>query len=218
MRSSVDLKIWWKAWSEPIIKLVALVGALASLVGLLRVFLPSRDSLPWWAVALLVVAALLLIVFVVLEFLSYRGRRVYAKSDTDGIKRYMHTWIQHGGRVAIWTRDMSWAHNADTRGLLLEKAANGELILCLPERNEFAKQLEAAGAEVCAYGSRHLESPASRFTIVFFGRDGAQVAVGRAEGDAHVIVEFTAGSHPAFYLAKDLIELVRAQCEERPAQ
>lgn len=208
----MDLKIWWKAWGELVLKFIALAGSLASLVGLLDVFLPSRDHLPWWAVALLVISASLLIVFVVLEFISYRGRSVYAKSDRDGIKKYMHTWIQHGGRVAIWTRDMSWAHSADTRGLLLEKAANGELILCLPERNEFATELEAAGAEVCAYGSAHLESPASRFTIIFFGRDGAQVAVGRAEGDAHVIDEFTAGSHPAFYLAEDLIALVRAQC------
>ena len=215
MLSSVHLKIWWKAWSELVIKLVALAGSLASLAGLLVVFLPSRDNLPRWSVALLVIAISLLIVFVVLEFLSYRGRRVYAKSDTDGIKRYMHSWIEHGGRVAIWTRDMSWAHNTDTRGLLLEKAAHGELILCLPECNEFAKELEEAGAQVCAYGSKQLDPPASRFTIAFFGRDGAQVAVGRAEGDAHVIDEFTSGDHPAFYLAEDLITLVRAQCEHQ---
>jgi hypothetical protein len=206
------IKILWKGWGELVLKFVALAGSLASLVGLLVIFLPSRDALPSRVVVLLVVAALLLILFIVLEFLSHRGRRVYAKSDEEGIKRYMHTWITHGGRVAIWTRDMSWAQNAETRSMLLKKAARGELILCLPERNAFAQELEAAGAEVCAYGSMHLESPASRFTITCFGRDGAQVAVGRAEGYAHVIDEFTAGSHPAFYLAEDLIALVRAQC------
>jgi hypothetical protein len=104
----------------------------------------------------------------------------------------MHDWIEHGGRVAIWTRDMSWAHNDDTRGLLREKAARGELILCLPEQNALATELGAAGAEICAYGANRLESPASRFTIIFF-----------------------AGSHPAFYLAEDLIALVRAQYADR---
>lgn len=110
---------------------------------------------------------------------------------------------------------MSWAHNDDTRGLLREKAARGELILCLPEQNELATELGAAGAEICAYGANRLESPASRFTIIFFGRDGARVAVGRADGDTHVIDEFNAGSHPAFHLAEDLIALVRAQCADR---
>ena len=122
----------------------------------------------------------------------------------------MHDWIEHGGRVAIWTRDMSWAQNPETRRLLAEKARRNELILCLPELNELATELAAAGAEVCAYGARRLESPASRFTIALFGRDGSRVAVGRAEGDTHVIDEFSAGGHPAFHLADDLITLVRS--------
>jgi hypothetical protein len=145
-----------------------------------------------------------------LEFTDRRGRRVYAKDDTQGIKRYMHSWIEHGGRVAIWTRDMSWAQNPETHRLLTEKARRGELILCLPEINALARDLSAAGAEVCAYGARVLEAPASRFTIVFFGRDGSRVAVGRAEGDTHVIDEFSAGHHPAFHLAADLVTLARA--------
>jgi|ERR1700687_20153 len=211
------MKTSWKAWGEVVLKLAALSGSLASLVGLLLLFLPSPKDLPWWAIALLVVAPLLLAVFVVLEFLAHRGRRIYAKSDTGGIKRYMHSWIEHGGRVAIWTRDMSWACDADTRRLLKEKAARGELILCLPRQNELGNELAAAGAEVCAYGTNRLESPASRFTIIFFGRDGARVAVGRADGDTHVIDEFNSGGHPAFYLAEDLVALVRAQCADRQA-
>lgn len=106
---------------------------------------------------------------------------------------------------------MSWAQNPETRTLLTEKARRHELILCLPEASELATELANAGAEVCAYGARHLESPASRFTIAFFGRGGARVAVGRADGDAHVIDEFSAGGHPAFHLAEDLISLVRSR-------
>jgi hypothetical protein len=209
------MKTWWRAWSDLVLRLAALAGSVASFAGLLLAFLPSPKHLPWWAIVLLVLAPLFLVWFVVLEFLDHRGRRVYAKTDTDGIKKYMHDWIEHGGRVAIWTRDMSWAHNPDTRSLLREKAARGELILCLPERNDLAKELARAGAEVCVYGTNLLETPASRFTIVFFGRDGSRVAVGRAEGDTHVIDEFNAGAHPAFYLAEDLVALVRAQCAAR---
>lgn len=210
----MKFKFWWKVWGEITLKFLALAGSLASLVALLLAFLPSRDKLPWWAIALIVVAPIALIVFIVLEFLSYRTRRVYDTGDTGGIRTYMHKWIEHGGRVAIWSRDMSWANDDDTRELLMGKAERKELILCLPEETNLSKELARAGAEVCTYGSKHLE-PASRFTIIFFGRDGAQVAVGRSKGDAHVIDEFHQGDHPAFYLAEDLIALVRAQCTRR---
>jgi hypothetical protein len=202
---------WWKAWGDLVQRLVALTASFASLAGLLVAFLPHSNELPWWAVTLLVSGTFFLAVSVVLELLGRRGRSVYAKNDTDGIKRYMHDWITNGGRVAIWTRDMSWAQNAETQHVLKEKARRGELILCLPEPNGLAADLAAAGAEICAYGADRLESPASRFTIAFFGRAGSRVAVGHANRDVHVIEEFAAGEHPAFYLLEDLITLARRE-------
>jgi len=206
----MPFRTWWTAWGELVKKLLALGASLASIVGLLVPFLPPARDLPWWAVALSVSAVFFFVVLIALEFLNRGSRRVYAKADADGIKRYMHNWIEHGGRVAIWTRDMSWAQNPETRTLLTEKARRHELILCLPTLSDLAATLADAGAEVCAYGATLLESPASRFTIVFFGRDGSRVAVGRAEGDTHVIEEFGAGGHPAFHLAADLVSLARA--------
>jgi len=206
----LNLRTWWMAWGDLVRKLIALIASFASMAGLLVAFLPSLRELTSWAVALLVVAVIALIVLIVLEFADRRGRSIYAKSDADGIRRYMHSWIEHGGRVAIWTRDMSWAEKEETRHLLMEKARRDELILCLPEATPLATELSCAGAELCAYGAQLLEAPASRFTIVFFGRDGSRVAVGRAEGDTHVIDEFSAGDHPAFHLAADLVTLARA--------
>lgn len=206
----MKVRTWWMAWGDLVRKLVALVASFASMAGLLVAFLPSLRDLPSWAVALLVLAVVAFVVLVVLEFTDRRGRRIYSKDDTQGIKRYMHSWIEHGGRVAIWTRDMSWAQNPETHGVLTKKARRGELILCVPEINALARDLFEAGAEVCAYGAGLLEAPASRFTIIFFGRDGSRVAIGRAEGDTHVIDEFSAGDHPAFHLAADLVTLVRA--------
>jgi hypothetical protein len=105
---------------------------------------------------------------------------------------------------------MSWAQDSDTQELLIEKAKRNELIICLPSVGQFVSTLQAAGAQVCAYGTDNLESPSSRFTIAFFGRDGSRVAVGRAEGDSHVIDEFSSADSPAFHLAYDLISLARA--------
>jgi hypothetical protein len=212
----MNLTVLWKAWGEVLLRLLAAGGSLASLLGLVVPFLRSQDHLPWWGVALLLSATFFFILLLILEIRARRGRRVYAKNDPEGIRRYMHDWIEHGGRAVIWTRDLSWADNPQTRGLLEDKAKRKELTLCLPERNQLAKDLEKHGAEVCAYGAKHLQAPASRFTIIFFGRGGARLAVGRAEGDTHVIEEFDDKSHPAFYLAQDLIAVVRSLCPNQP--
>lgn len=203
----MGMRVWWTKWGDLSQRLLAIAGSLASLVGVVVGFFPKEP--PRWVVVLLVLAIVCLAVFVILELAAHRRRHVFAKSDAEGIKRYMHAWIQHGGRVAIWSRDLSWAHNAVTRRLLTDKSARGELILSLPEPIPLSNELAAAGAEVCTYGARRLESPASRFTIAFFGRAGSRVAVGHEAGEVHIIDEFHAGEHPAFYLAEDLIALAR---------
>src|SRR2546421_10604680 len=129
----MHLRTWWLVWGELVRKLVALVASFASMAGLLIAFLPSPKDLPWWGAVLVVSATFFFVVLVVLEFLDRRGHRVYARTDTEGIRTYMHDWIEHGGRVAIWTRDMSWAQNPESRRLLIDKAQRNELILCLPE-------------------------------------------------------------------------------------
>ena len=206
----MTLGTWWITWGDLIRKLAAWVSLFASILALLIEFLPPPRELPWWVIALLVVASVAFIAVIVLEVKERRRRHVFARNDTRGIRSYMHAWVEHGGRVAIWTRDMSWAQNPQTRKILTEKARRKELILCLPELNQLATELANAGAEVCAYGAKLMELPVSRFTIAFFGRDGSRVAVGHADGDLHVIDEFEAGAHPAFYLAADVISLARA--------
>ena len=214
----MELRTWWSVHGDIAQRLSAFGGFIASLVGLLVVFLPSPTELPWWAIGLLIIATILFVFLVIIELRARQSIHVYAGNDANGIRRYMHNWIQHGGRVAIWTRDMSWAENKETRALLREKAERQELILCLPKPTDLATDLANSGAEICVYGANYLESPASRFTIAFFGRDGSRVAVGHAVGESHVIHEFDPRSHPAFYVAADLVTLVRAQQKDRPAQ
>ena len=180
------------------------------MLGLLFVFLPQNAVWPWWTRLLFIIGSVTFIVLFILECAVRRRRRVYSKGDSTAIRQYMHDWIEHGGRVAVWTRDMSWAENPDTRRLLTAKAKRKELVLCLPDHNALTQCLMKEGAEVCIYGTSLLESPSSRFTIAFLGRDGSRVAVGRAVGDAHVIDEFSASDHPAFHLAADLVGIVRA--------
>jgi hypothetical protein len=47
----MKLSAWWKAWSELVLKFLALAGSLASLIGVFLWFHPSLKNLPWWGIA-----------------------------------------------------------------------------------------------------------------------------------------------------------------------
>ena len=123
----------------------------------------------------------------------------------------MYKWIKNGGRVAIWTRDMSWANDARIRSLLRAKSKTKELIVCILKPTDLTEEHECLGADIYFYGD-HMQAPESRFTIANFGVGGSSVAVGRPDGrrHVHVIEEFQEGHHPAFHMASDLVRTVMA--------
>lgn len=203
---------WWQRWGDLVQRLVASVGSQASLVGLALALSPQPISFTGWVQVLIVVALLLALASAYLEVKSdlaaHQRLHMYRGDDATGIKAYMRNWIGNSGRAAIWTRDLSWADDASTMNLLLQKARDKNLSICLPEINETARRLQDAGAEIHAYGCKSLEVPASRFTIAFFGNGGSQVAIGRPVEGRHVIEEL-GGDNPAFHMAMDLVQLAR---------
>lgn len=195
-------------------RLFALVGSFGSIVALVVIFFPESGDPEWWVIALLIVSGILFVWLLVQECRAARRRTIFSIDDAEGIRTYMHDWILPGGRVAVWTRDMSWADNAETRELLRTKAERGELIICVPKPRPFTDELAESGAEIYAYEGLS-GAPQSRFTIVQYGQGGSRVAVGRRAGGNHVIEEFSLGEHPAFHLAEDLVQLAMQRTEER---
>ena len=88
------------------------------------------------------------------------------------------------------------------------KANRDELSLFLPKSIPLAVELQGLGAKVFTYGKLEMD-PASRFTIINYGKGDAQVAIGRSVKDRHVIEEFSADSHPVFHIAMDLINVLK---------
>lgn len=201
------MKLWWTVWGGLVKTLLTLFASVASLMGLVLVLLPKAEPPTGWSIVLISSFALFLALLVVMEVRAYQRSMVFLRSDSRGIRNYMHQWIRQDGRIAIWTRDMSWAEDDKIRKLLEEKSSKNELIICLPTGTQLTNDLAACGAEICAYGPEF--EPLSRFTIAHYGRDGQRVAVGRGEGHNHIIEEFHAGKHPAFFMAKDLIDVAR---------
>jgi hypothetical protein len=138
------------------------------------------------------------------------------KSYTPGsasIRTYMCRWLSAGGRAAVFSRDLSWAFEGDTKQTVLRKARSGELVACVGRRTDEIKRLVAEGAEVLDYSSLNFE-PKSRFTIIDYGKAGARIAIGIVEEGRHVIREYDARDAAILALATDLISMARGSAEK----
>jgi hypothetical protein len=163
----------------------------------------------WLAPVMITVLAGLLVTVTGSEVKSWRASRPKRYETPEKIRDFMNDWISQEGRVAIYTRDMSWAQQEERiLRLLNRKASAGELTLVLPRHIELSRRLEARGATVYTYPGFEYE-PKSRFTVVRFGREDAEVAIGRQISGVHTISTYSAGHHSAFALVEDLLELIR---------
>lgn len=195
---------------DKLLQIGYVVGAFASTWSVVIALLvqPQNFSWPIGIASGLVIALMIWAIVAVIR--SETPTRIYRANDQAGIRNYLYRWIQNGGRVAIWTRDMSWADDSAMNQLLLSKAQAKELIICLPKAIATSDYLKQNDAEVVAYGT--WDAPAVSFTIINYNRAGSRVAVGRASGNKHIIQEFLEGEHPAFHIAHDLVRMV----QERP--
>ena len=189
------------AYKEKISFLGSIAGAFLSGIGIIVSLLVSSNHFPGWVWVPLAALFVLIVLATFLVLKAEATTRVYQADDESSIRSYLVRWIKNGGRVAIWTRDMSWAEDAEMKDLLHLKARSQELIICLPSETETTEKLRKYGAEVVAYGV--WDSPNVSFTIANYGRAGSRVAIGRRKGNLHVIQEFSAEEHSAFDMAHD---------------
>jgi hypothetical protein len=98
-------------------------------------------------------------------------------------------------------------HQQSIHELLVDKASKHELTVCLPKETELSRELQDAGARVATYAGLSVV-PEARFTIIRYGQQDAEVAIGRHDGEVHRIERFASGRHPAFAIAEDLVRLV----------
>ena len=201
------------AYKERITFLSSIVGASLSGLGVIVPLVVTSSYVTWWVLVLIAVFLSLMVLTTVIVLKSETTIRVCQADDEMSIHNYLVHWIKNGGRIAIWTRDMSWADDDDMKEMLRQKAQSQELIICLPNETDTTEYLSSYGAEVIAYGA--WDSPITSFTIANYGRAGSRVAIGRRKGNLHIIQEFSAEEHSAFDMAHDLVRLVREQQRAR---
>ena len=188
--------------------LFAYLGTVASITGLFfSLKNPDKQLNGWhWTLIILSIGLFILtMIFMIQDF--YLNRPKLCKNERE-IRDYMYRWISNGGRVVIFTRDMSWVSDQEMIDMLNNKARRNELSICLPNKIPFVNDLEKEGASIIEYPNLNY-TPRSRFTIINDGRNDAKVAVGkRVAENKHIIEEFSIGEHPYFNVANDLIRIL----------
>jgi hypothetical protein len=135
--------------------------------------------------------------------------------DEQGIRDFLFAWIGQSGQTAIFSRDMTWVKDDDMRSLLLSKAQRGELTIVLPRSIPLSDELGSRGAEIILYPELDYVIR-SRFTMVNLERADTRVAIGTTVDGGLVSVEKIAvGEHPSFFLALDIVELLRRYGRQR---
>ena len=197
-----------------LVRLLSVLGSVASLLSLVFVFHPTGQTYTVGEGVLLGIGIVLSIVAVISEFWSYfhTGPRFYTTKRK--IRDYMYRWILHGGKVCIFSNNLSWVDDEEMKSMLRDKARRGDLTLCLPDKIPLCEELEKEGGKILTYPRLKLV-PQSRFTIINEGRMDSQVAVGRRIKEKHCIEKFAVGEHPVFALAMDLVEVIASYNDSR---
>jgi hypothetical protein len=187
----------------------ATFGSFVALVVSLRA--PGQPFTPW-QVVLCTVSIVAFGIGVGFEVHDYFRSKPKVMRTDKKIRNYMYKWIKRGGRVAIFSRSLSWVSDAEMLEMLKAKAATRDLTVVMPTTAGRSSDLEMAGARVIYYGDDSY-SIRSRFTIVNRGRTDTGVAIGRTDNRGrHIVTEYYAADNdPAYWLAEDLIELLLKQ-------
>lgn len=144
---------------------------------------------------------------VLLDVKEYYANKPTILKTKQQIRDYMFRWIDHGGKVCIFSNDLSWIDDEEMKVMLRRKASKNELTICIPAMIPIAESFAELGATIHTYSFLKMV-PQSRFTIINCGRMDARIAVGRRMNGDHAIEEFGAGGHPVFAVASDLVELI----------
>jgi hypothetical protein len=190
---------------------IRIIGNLSALIGIGVFVYPvlSDTNIEFTTTQLIFLGAsvLIFVIYLIYEFFFSMPK----KYRNDGeIKKYMRNWVTKAGRTVIFTRDMSWVDNDDIKNQLRAKAGRNELIVCLPQFTAFTTELQTLGAEIYEYPNIAF-TPKSRFTFINYGTPYSKVAIGRKDDSHnHLIEEYSIKNTVEYFLAEDLVNLVKA--------
>lgn len=157
---------------------------------------------------------LICIILIVAFYMIYDIQHVYLhrikryKPNDPKISVYLCEQLKKAGRVAIFSRDISWVTSgSEAEELLLQKANSKELVLFVQTTTSIAQKLANAGAEVSTYQKFPNYRPKSRFTVLDYEKTGSRVLIGYSSNGEHLIEEFNDSDKALVDLVETFVQL-----------
>jgi len=190
-----------------------LTNFLSRLIGAFGTFITGWyviDSTKQHIVEMLLLAAILGFVTLIMIFDAwtvYRHLRKTYKPNSAEITVYLCKKIKEAGRIAIFSRDISWVISGSyAEKLLMDKARSGELILFVQTTTLIAQKLAEAGADVKTYEELPGYKPKARFTILDYEKTGSRVLIGYPSNGSHLIREFNDSDRATVDLVETFVQ------------
>lgn len=180
----------------------------AVIAGLKSIESLSPTNWTWWQSAMTGV-----LVFLATAGHSYiwreEKRRAPAVVATPEIMAHWNkSWLGEQGYVCIVTRDGSWFLDGESSRLLDEKAGTGNLTVLAAVVTPHISRLRELGACVIDYSSLDW-IPRVRFSVLRWGASDATVLIYRQHHGSIEVFERSTSDYPEYWLASDMVELLR---------
>jgi hypothetical protein len=167
-----------------------LIGAVGTLITGWYVIDPTKQPI-FEVILLVVILGFVALIMFYDAWNVFRHLRKTYKQNSPRITADLCEKIKEAGRIAIFSRDISWVTPGnEAEELLMKKAKSGELVLFVQSNTGVAQKLADAGADVKTYKEFSGYKPKARFTILDYEKTGSRVLIGYPSNGYHVIKEF----------------------------
>lgn len=194
-------------------QIVSAIGVFCSIISLLT----FTETPIWVKIIIVVVAIICLLVLLVLGIKSNMKNNIICDSE-DKIKAEMKKMLQEQGKIVVMSRSLGWV---DDEILVATGRKKDRLIVYAEKENDITKKLKDQGVIVRLYGRTGF-IPKTRYTIIRYGRNDAQVNVAKTQSRIrlhrfkHIIHQTSSTEECDDYvvsLAIDMVNLMEKVCD-----
>jgi len=194
-----------------------IVGTIGTIIGAATVIDFEKYSL-WGNIFFIFAAGYGAVFFALDTWRIFRDRpRSFDRCTEKGrnsISEHLVHQLSTSGRVAIFSRDLTWVtRGSSAETILLKKAQANELTLFVKTETKVTQLLKGQGADVRLYSGKSF-NPKSRFTILNYQNSGTRVMVGAPCGDRHVIKHYGSEDVEVVDLAIDFVSLLELKARK----
>jgi len=190
---------YWRELATVVFAVVAGLKAIQSL---------SPTSWTWWQSTMVGVLIFLAIAGHSYAWREEKRRAPAVVATPETMAHSNKSWLGEQGYMCIVTRDGSWFLDGESSRLLDEKAKTGNLTILAAVVTPRIARLRELGARVIDYSLLDW-IPRVRFSVLRFGASDATILIYRQHHGSIEVFERSISDYPEYWLAYDMVELLR---------